>query len=104
MIERLDPPHAWAIPRTGGTPPMLSKERAYLECGCSIYIGLAIDGGPSPPEPTVITAPCSEEHVKKMADFNDAFIGSLEASPQARPAVEVADELLVTLEASIDLG
>lgn len=91
MIERLPPPKAWTIPESGGSPPMLSKERAYLECGCSAYVGKRMDR--SPPEDALVTKACSEEHLPMMQGFIERYVASLE-EPQDRPAVEVADELL----------
>lgn len=72
---------------------MLSKERAFLECGCSAYIGLRIDR--FPPEEALVTKACSDEHLPMMADFIERYVKSLE-DPQDRPAVEVAEELLTS--------
>lgn len=91
MIERLPKPKAWNIPASEGTPPLLSKERVVLDCGCAAYVGLRMDR--SPPEEAMVTKACSEDHLEKMSDFIKRYIKSLE-EPQDRPAVEVAEELL----------
>jgi hypothetical protein len=91
LIERLPSPKGWTIPPSEGSPPLLSKERAYLECGCSAYVGIRTDR--SPPEDALVTRACSVEHHPMMTDFIHRYVESLE-SPQDRPAVEVADEIL----------
>lgn len=72
-----------------GPPPVVANERAYRECGCSAYVGMRLDNH----EPFIGFTPCSEEHEPQMRLFYDAYLESL-GSPEARPAAEVADEIM----------
>lgn len=93
MIDRLDPPRAWTFP---GPPMMLSKERARIDCGCCVYITMRVDNR----EAGSNTSSCSPEHRPMLEEFNDRWKKSIEEAPQPRPAVEVAEEMLMEVAAS----
>lgn len=79
----------WAHP---GPPAAVGRERAVAPCGCAVYVGKRLDNR----EPMIAATSCSDVHTGTMRDFLVAFEESLNR-PEARPAAEVADEMLTML-------
>lgn len=73
-----------------GQPSLLVNQRARLECGCSVWIGLRIDKH----ESVTLAVPCRDGHRWLMGRFNDLFRWSLEDGGTDRPLIDVVDELL----------
>jgi hypothetical protein len=86
VIESLEFPRAWVFP---GPPHIMAKERAILECGCFVAVGLQT----ATKEPALIGTACGDDHKPKMREFLRRYDETLE-NPSSRPAVEVADEVL----------
>lgn len=78
-----------------GPPMVRANERAIVGCGCAAYVGVRLDNG----EPFLGALACRPEHEGKVGQFLAAYHESLDR-PQARPAVEVADEILTTVFAA----
>lgn len=74
-----------------GHGPMLVKERASLGCGCGCLVGLLL--ARQPPEPFASAYACSPDHETLAAHFA-LLLRESTVEPQARPLIEVVDELL----------
>jgi hypothetical protein len=86
MIERLSEGRLILNPPN----PMLGVvERAYLECGCSVFVGKRLDNM----ETATMAASCSKEHDPLINHFQLLMRESL-VDPQDKPLVEVCDDLL----------
>jgi hypothetical protein len=73
----------------GGDPIIGLKERAYLDCGCSCWVGLRFDSL----EPVSLAEACGTDHDALIQHFNLLLRESL-VEPQVRELVDVADDLL----------
>lgn len=74
-----------------GSPTVLVNQRAHIECGCSVWIGLRIDNH----ETVTVGRPCCPEHTWMLQRFNDLMLWSLTDGGTDRPLIDVVDELLV---------
>lgn len=72
--------------------PIIVGPKAYLECGCSVVVGLRTDTK----EAATAATSCSPEHRDLMARFNLALGDSL-VNPTERPLLDVVDEILEAL-------
>jgi hypothetical protein len=68
---------------------MLVQTRARLDCGCCCFVGIRLDTN----EVASATGACSVAHEQLVTHFNPLLRES-PAEPDARPLVEVCDELL----------
>lgn len=66
------------------------NQRAYLECGCSVWVGVRLDTQ----EPVTFATPCTSAHLPVMKRYNDLFRWSVADGGTDRPLLEVIDELL----------
>lgn len=71
-------------------PVVLTETRAFLECGCSGYVGIRTDRG----ELVAVLRPCTGRHDRRIQVVQEALIEMLRSAPSERPLVEVVDELL----------
>lgn len=76
--------------------PVTARDRARLECGCMVLVGVRTDT--RPPEPATGSMACSSEHQGLMDEFNRRLRQSL-ADPQPRLMIDVVDELLTEVGA-----
>jgi hypothetical protein len=81
MIERFVLPKFLICPPA---PAMGIKERAYLECGCQVFVGVRMDKQ----EVSTMADPCSAEHESIARHFNMLL---------AESTVEPTDEELVVV-------
>lgn len=88
MIQRFAP-RVLDVP---GQPRFMANERVYLDCGCSVFVGVRLDTT----EGAVACAACSANHAPLIEEFHRAFVETL-PSDSTRPAAEVADELLTAV-------
>ena len=87
MIERLPYPKILSYPPA---PDMGVKERASIECGCHVWVGMRFDNQ----EVATMAVPCSREHRALMEHFNVLMAESL-AEPRDDDLVVVCEELLL---------
>lgn len=92
-VERF--PIAKILVPGGPGPRILTKERAVLDCGCNVVVGLRMDNH----EVASSSCACEAKHDALVSDFNERLRASL-ADPQARPLVDVCAELLDEAEAA----
>lgn len=83
----------WIDRQPGDLPPCLFNQRAFVECGCSVYLGVRTDT--SPPETVTLGVPCGPFHRARMERFNDLMRWSLADGGTDRPLVDVVEDLLV---------
>jgi hypothetical protein len=93
MIERLDEPKLLINPPN---PVLGVKERAYLECGCAVWVGRRWDNL----EIATSAGSCSPEHDDLINRFNVLLFDSL-ASPSDVEVVQVCEMLLEQAEREI---
>jgi hypothetical protein len=79
------------LPQAAVPTGMVSNERAELNCGCKVWIGLRLDNH----EVATDFEACSDDHQPLAERFNLALTDSL-VNPSRRPLVDVVDELLVS--------
>lgn len=69
---------------------VLARERAALDCGCLVWVGLRSDNF----EPATVSVVCERaDHTALLLRFRRLFLASL-VDPTDRPLVDVTDELL----------
>lgn len=74
-----------------GFPTVLWKDRAEMDCGCAVLVGLRLDTQ----EPAVVFTNCEEGvHFEEMARCRDLYKDSLANPRVGVEAVRVAAELL----------
>lgn len=86
MIDRFPPKMLIQPPN----PVLMVSERARLECGCSIYVGLRVDNW----EVATGAVACTDEHAPLVNRANVLLFDSLE-HPTDRPLVDVCEEFLI---------
>lgn len=93
MIERLAEPKLLINPPN---PALGVTERAYLECGCAVWVGLRWDNL----EVATSAGSCSPEHDDLINHFNVLLFYSL-ATPSDAEAVQVCEMLLEQAEREV---
>ena len=86
MIERFAHPQLLVAPPT---PLMGVKERAHLECGCQVLVGMRLDKG----EIATMAASCGPEHDHLVAHFN-LLLAESTVEPEDEELVVVCERLL----------
>lgn len=70
-------------------PPFGIKERAYLECGCQVFVGKRLDKM----ETATMAASCSPAHDQLVTHFN-MLLAESTVAPTDEPLVDVCERLL----------
>lgn len=68
-------------------PPLHTLGRAFVDCGCSVYIGHLADSG----QPAGVAVPCCDEHMGLIWFYSELMAAR---EPDDRPMVAIADEVL----------
>lgn len=70
----------------------IGRERAILDCGCTVLVGVRTDR--DPPEASTVAIECSDEHRPIAVRFNDLMRWSILNGGEDRPLIDVVDEIL----------
>lgn len=89
MIEQLRPSMILNPPN----PVIIVKERAYLDCGCQVFVGLRTDNQ----ETATMAASCCPEHDQLVNHFN-MLLQESTVDPLDEPLVDVCERLLEQAE------
>lgn len=74
-------------------PSLGVKERAYLECGCQVFVGLRLDNQ----EVATMAASCSPTHDQLVSHFQ-MLLHESTVDPTDEPLVDVCERLLEQAE------
>lgn len=90
MIERLESPKLLTVELgRDDHPALMVRERAYLECGCTVWVGQRWDNL----EVATSVGSCSRAHEEIPKVFNVLLFDSLE-DPEDEDLVVVCERLL----------
>lgn len=90
MIQRFTFPKAIINPPN---PSLAVVERAYLECGCQVFVGMRMDNQ----ELATMAASCSPTHDQLVNHFHMLLLEST-VEPTDDPLVDVCERLLEQAE------